>query len=184
MQRAIACVALCLLAGCGTAAQRQAQAIASNNQDAGQQVKSCVLAVYDSADYDPIRPHAPANVDEATLEQLSDASFATDEEVKAILLIHPKFQLCRTNYLNQIAETTPTVVPIMAATFTRQENALVSLIQRKITWGGYLTQVRGVLAEARIQLAEEGRRIAIGLEQTAPAIATGLEQTAPAMATP
>lgn len=166
VNRAIAWLAICLLAGCATAAQRQGQAIATNSQDAGQKLQSCMLAVSNSADFDPIRPHGLANVNEATLEQLSDASFATDDEIKAILVTHPKFQLCRTNFLNQIAQTTPTVVPIMAATWMRQEDALVGVIQKKISWGGYLTQVRGVFAEGRAQVAEETRRVAAGLEQS------------------
>lgn len=155
-----------VLAGCTTAAQRQAQAIASNNQEAAAILQSCTRAVYDSAGFEPLRAHVPLNPDQLTLEQLADTNLATDGEIKAILLLHPAFQACSTDYLNQIALTTPTLVPIFATMLTRRDEALVGAIQKTVSWGEYLTQVRELLAEARTQGAEEGRRIAAGLEQS------------------
>ena len=61
-----------LLAGCATAAQRQYQAIASNNRSAAQGLHACAVAVYESPESAPLRRHVPLKANDATLEQLSD----------------------------------------------------------------------------------------------------------------
>lgn len=48
-----------LLAGCATAAQRQYQAMASNNRSAMQDLQACTIAVYDSPEYAPFEDTSP-----------------------------------------------------------------------------------------------------------------------------
>src|SRR5215472_10088091 len=84
-----------LIAGCATAAQRQYQTMVSNDRSAVQDLQACTTAVYDSPEYAPLRKHFPYKVSDVTLEQLSDNSPATDDEIKLILEVHPKFQSCR-----------------------------------------------------------------------------------------
>jgi hypothetical protein len=60
-----------ILAGCATAAQRQYQAMATNNRSAVQEFQACAETVYNSPDA-PLWRHVPFTVTDATLEQLSD----------------------------------------------------------------------------------------------------------------
>src|SRR6516165_11553130 len=85
------------LAGCATAAQRQYQAMASNNQSAVQDLRICSETVYNSPEFAPLRRHLPFKVTDATLEQLSDNSLASDDEIKVILALHPQLQPIPTN---------------------------------------------------------------------------------------
>src|SRR5215469_12381362 len=78
-----------LLAGCATAAQRQYQAIVTGNKALGVEAKACTLAVCNAPEAAPLRPHIPYDPREATLAQLSDASFATGPEIAAIELLYP-----------------------------------------------------------------------------------------------
>jgi hypothetical protein len=66
-----------LLNGCATSAQRQFQAMVSNDRTAIQDLQVCAMAIYESPEYAPLRRHVPYKVSEATLEQLSDNSLAT-----------------------------------------------------------------------------------------------------------
>jgi hypothetical protein len=116
-----------LLLGCATAAQRQYQAMTVNNQGAVQKLTACSMETYNSPEFAPLRAHIPLSVANATLEQLSDRSFATDAEIRIILAAHPRFQECRKAALSQIAQTTPTIVPIMLDLINKSEESLVDL---------------------------------------------------------
>jgi CRISPR/Cas system CMR-associated protein Cmr5 small subunit len=155
-----------LLSGCTTAAQRQYQSIAADNQSAKQNLQACTLAIYNSASYDLLRKHVPYDVNQLTLQQLSDNSFATPEEIDAILMIHPPLQSCRQEFLSQISQTTPSLVPTVAIMLAKAEDSLVDLIQKKQSWGQHVSRVRNALVEGSAQMQAEGQRIIAGLSQS------------------
>jgi CRISPR/Cas system CMR-associated protein Cmr5 small subunit len=155
-----------LLSGCTTAAQRQYQSIAADNQSAKQNLQACTLAIYISASYDLLRKHVPYDVNQLTLQQLSDNSFATPEEIDAILMIHPPLQSCRQEFLSQISQTTPSLVPTVAIMLAKAEDSLVDLIQKKQSWGQHVSRVRNALVEGSAQMQAEGQRIIAGLSQS------------------
>lgn len=150
---------------CSTGAQRHAQAITDNNSASGQQLLSCLKAIYDSPVSEPIRRHMPMDVRTATLEQMTDSSFATDVEIAAILDIHPQAQTCKQTFLDRITQTTPSLVPILASIMTMSESSLIDLIQRKKNWGDHVRQVKDWLPHAQAQLVAEQQRIQAGLNQ-------------------
>lgn len=150
---------------CSTGAQRHAQVITDNINASGQQLRSCVQAIYDSAANEPIRRHMPVDVRHATLEQMTDSSYVTDVEITAILDTHPQYQTCKQAFLDRIALTTPTLVPIFASTMTKSESSLIEVIQRKKTWGDHVRQIKDWLPQAQAQLVAEGQRIDAGLNQ-------------------
>lgn len=158
-------VAFALL-GCATAAQRQAVAIRSNTQSAGQQLQACSSAVYNSVAFDPLRAKLPFAADQATLAQMTDASFASDQEIAILLSVHGQLQACRAAFLDQISQTTPSVVPIFAASATESEGSLIDLIQKKQSWGDHVRRVKKVVADSAVQLAAEGRNIDRDLERS------------------
>jgi hypothetical protein len=155
-----------LLAGCTTAAQRQYQAIKSNNQSALQDLQTCAMAVYNSPEFAPLRRHVHFKPTDATLEQLTDANVATDEEIRVILEEHPKLQSCRQRTLDQISQTTPTAVPIFLAITTKSEDSLIDLIQKKQSWGAHVRRVRDVTIAGDAELQAEGQRVVAGLQQS------------------
>jgi hypothetical protein len=154
-----------LLSGCATAAQRQYQAIAANNGAAVAQLASCTSAVYNSPENAPIRRHFPARISELSLEQLADASTASDEEIRIILAVHPQLQECRRSALDRLVKSSPSFVPILIVEFNKNEDDLLSLIQRKIAWVEYTKRVRDRAAETRVALQAESQRIVAGLNQ-------------------
>jgi hypothetical protein len=158
--------AAAFLSACGTAAQRQAQAITANNQEATQNLLACGTALYNSPSYEPLRRHVPLDIRLMSLPQITDQSLATDAEVAAILAWHSQIQPCRKAFLDEAGRLTPTVVPIFAAQFTESDNSLVDLIQKKEGWGAHEKRVRAAYEEAFLQNAAEMQRINAGLAQS------------------
>jgi hypothetical protein len=140
---------LLLLVGCATQAQRQFQAIKASNQDNLEQAKACAANVYNSPENTPIRGHLPLNPSDVTLQQMSDETFATPTEIQAIFATHPQFQACRKALLNGFAQSEPSLVPILIASYNKTEDDLLVLIQQKMTWGGIVNLI-GWVKEMRI----------------------------------
>lgn len=155
----------CVLSACATAAQQKAAAIIQNTKLAATSLKECTAAVYHDPQYAPLLIHAPENVRNATLQQLADKHFASDDEVSLLFAIHPRLKECRDNGVDQLARTTPTLVPILTESMMQQENTLVALIRKEITWGDYLRKNRDLASETTVKTTDEIKRIAAGLDR-------------------
>jgi hypothetical protein len=155
-----------LLAGCATAAQRQYQAMATGNRAAGQEMYACAMAVYDSAEFAPLREHIAIPPDRPSLEQLSDPSPATDGQIRLLLAAHPKVQACRQQLLDRLTASTPSFAAILATLYAKADDSLIQLISKKESWGEHTTQVRDLAVEARNELTAEAERITAALQQS------------------
>lgn len=151
--------------GCATSAQRQALAIRGNTTSAVQNYKACVLALYNLPEMAALRHDLPFNVNNATLEQLSNPDYASDTEIKVIFALYPKLQNCRKRFVAQIALTTPTIASIFLEEYTKSDEDLISLTQKRLTWGDFLRRGKEREAEASVMISTEARRIQGGLEQ-------------------
>jgi len=154
-----------LLFGCATAAQRQLQSMAAGTRVAAQSVEGCVAAIYNEPELEPLRRDLPLNVKNASLEQLSNLNTVSEVEIRLILANHPKLQACRQQFVDQLSQTMPTVVPIIVKTSTTEDNYLIELLQKKLRWGEFLQRVRTALNERDGEIAAEGKRIMAGLQQ-------------------
>jgi hypothetical protein len=108
------------LGGCATQAQRQYQAIVTNDKAASEKVAACAAAVYNSPDAAVLRSHMPLKATDATLQQMSDTSVVGDQEINAIFVTHPRVQECRKAYLADISQSTPSLVPIYVTFYNRR----------------------------------------------------------------
>jgi hypothetical protein len=161
----IAFSAALLLSACATQAQRQFQEMRTTNQEIAAQLKACSAAVYNSAEFVPLRPHIPLSISDTTLEQLSDTTLASPDEIRAIFAVHPRLQECRKTALAALLQIEPSVVLILTTSFNKGEDTLLTLIQRKVTWGEYVRQVRDRTAETQAEVQAEGSRIVGELRQ-------------------
>ena len=83
------------LAGCATAAQRQAATVATQAREAREVNKRCVADVGDEPQFASIAGHLPLDGSPATLAQKADPSLATPQEAKVILSWRSDFANCR-----------------------------------------------------------------------------------------
>jgi len=153
------------MSGCATQAQRQFQAIKANNQVAGAQYLSCVSAVYDAPDATPVQSKTPLKADDITLPQLADPSTATASETQAIFGLHPKLKECQRAVLAELGKSTPSFVPILVKEYGRFDDALLLLIQRKISWGDFNKRRRDNASVAQAAIQEAGRQLTSELRE-------------------
>ena len=174
----LAVVVLFLLTGC--LAQRQREAVQAGT--------SCLLAAYSSPNAAPLRVHEPFNVNEATLAQLADNSFATEAEIASVSAVHPRLRGCQNEFLGQLEKLAPAFAPIFAESDRDADDDTVALIQRKMTWGDYTKRRRdraiagqeAIIAEERKLAAEDQARAAAMIQGLAAAYAiTQAAQPAP-----
>jgi hypothetical protein len=168
--RTFAIALLGLTSGCypqpsPTRAQMEAQAITANNQSAQQQSIACSYAVYDSPEYSVVRPHRPFNLSDATIQQMTDTSYVTDSETQALTTTYPKYKNCHNAFLNELSQATPSVVPIITNYYTKSDDTLLALIQKKITWGVYIQTLKDMAPQYQADINAEYQRINQGLYQ-------------------
>jgi len=137
----------------------------TSNRGSVEQLKACVAEVHNSPEFSPIAAHIPANPTDLTLQQLSDTSLATPEEVQAIFAVHPQLQACRKAFVSGLAQSEPSLVPILLASFNSNEDDLIALTEQKMTWGDYARRSRDRWAETVAALQAEDRRVVSGLKQ-------------------
>lgn len=174
--------AVLLLCACATQAQREAQAIRTNAHEIVQNLKTCADTAYNSPEFAPLRAHIPLTLADVTLQQLSDPSFASSEEIRAILINYPELQQCRKNFLTGLSATEPSTVPIFAATFNRNDDDLLRLMQHKMTWGKYVRLVRDRAVETQAAVEEQEAQIFGQLRQEHQAELAQRQRAAEALA--
>lgn len=162
---AVALMAVCLLCGCATQAQRKLQAMRENNKVAISRYQDCAATVYNASENAALRARRPYRVSELTLIQLSDPSLITSEEQNVLTLAHQKTQQCRSIFLREISHSEPAIVPIFTASFNKSDDALLALLQRRVTWGDYLRSERDRATILQADLQTEDRRVVSGLKQ-------------------
>ena len=168
--------------GCATQAQRQFQAIKSDNAKALADLTACATTVYNSPDNAPIRAHLPLNVADVSLQQLSDASLATPAEIQAIFAVHPQVRECRKALLTSLSESEPAVVPPLITSYNKADDDIVALTQRKLSWGEYVHRWRDRVAETREAIEAADHQVVAELKEEHQAEIAQRQRAAEALA--
>ena len=130
----------------------------------------CLQAVYDSPEGAPLRAHQPFNVRDASLAQLANPAFATPAEVAAITAIHPRYQACQKELLDRMSSLAPSEAPIFAKHFRNTDDDLLSVVQRRMTWGDFTRRPRDRSAASQVLVVAEERRLAAEDQARATAV--------------
>jgi hypothetical protein len=146
----ISIFAIALLSGCAVAPPGP-----SGFQLAKQQLDVCVSRVRASPEFQPVIRAGHFVSTKPTLDQITDTRFATNEEIEAIHLTHPRMEDCRAAFVNDVSRNAPTIAPIFTTEFAKNEDSLVDLLQKRQSWGEYFRRSREVAAEAQAQLGAE-----------------------------
>jgi hypothetical protein len=137
----------------------------TNNKAASEKIAACNAAVYNSPEAAVLRSHMPFKPSDATLQQIGDPSLASDEEINALFITHLQVQDCCRTFLTEMSQSAPSLVPIFTAFYNRNEDDLLALIHKQLTWGEFNKKRRDEAAEAQAAVQAEGRRIVEGLKQ-------------------
>jgi hypothetical protein len=76
---------------------------------------------------------------------LTDASFATDEQVAALKATYPRSQACHIAGENQIKMIFPASAMVFLDTDHQIDDAYTDVENKKLSWGGFLLKRKSVL---------------------------------------
>lgn len=124
-----------LLIGCQTSAQRQTLLIQEGFRNAGRNMEDCMKDIELNVKYQILFKYIPKGNNDATLEQLTSTKVPSDEEAKLIIDCHKEILTCRKNYIENLSNITPGLVPLYINTYNSVDFILADLVQKKITWG-------------------------------------------------
>ena len=142
--------ALLLLAGCATTAQRQVQVTAQTIQQATAAMKACVQAVQNKPEYASLLPHTPDfATGQFTMAQLTDENQPTSDDARLLAAKHDELIPCRNQFITAISKVRPDAVPIMTAWWISNDQVLVRLIERKMTWAEAFREQQAVAVQAK-----------------------------------
>lgn len=187
MRGVIALVVTAMLAATASAALAASPAAQgpdslTRSRAATQELGACVSAVYNSPGYAPIRAHIPLNVFSATIPQLTDARFPSNEDVRILRAEFPKLEKCKEVFLRQLDRVAPGLVPVDAATLIKSHDALMQLVNRNLSWGDYIRQKRRRGVKLRDRLVALNRKIGAGPDRGSAAWRAQRQAAASALA--
>jgi hypothetical protein len=138
-----------LLAGCAAQQTREATAHAT----------SCLSAAYASPEAAPFRAREPFNASDATLQQLSDSSLATPEEIRSIEATFPRLKSCENRLIAELRGLAPTIAPLFAENARLAEDDMLALVERRMSWGEFTRRRRDRAIAFQALLAREQERL-------------------------
>ena len=130
----IALIAL-IVAGCSTAAHRQAQLPGWATQEAWAEFKACVKSVMDQSEYAALLVHTlDLDTMQPTTTQLTDETIPSEQDARVFAARFDETNRCREELLTDIAVPRPDLTPILADEFTQAGAIAVLVVERRVTW--------------------------------------------------
>ena len=130
----IALIAL-IVAGCSTAAHRQAQLPGWATQEAWAEFKACVKSVMDQSEYAALFVHTlDLDTMQPTTTQLTDETIPSEQDARVFAARFDETNRCREELLTDIAIPRPDLTPILADEFTQAGAIAVLVVERRVTW--------------------------------------------------
>jgi hypothetical protein len=121
---------------------------------------TCVQAVYALPEAAPYRAHVSENLINASLAQLSDASYPTPLEIVSIEAVHRNRHACLNDFIAKLDQLAPTISPIYRRVESEADDDLVSLIQHRLTLGEAIQRGRDRGLAGQEAILQEEKRIA------------------------
>ncbi len=148
-----------LMAGCATHPDTRTDAILGTMQQAQESLNTCIVDTYNDPQFEPLGTHMPMNMRGVTMDQLTDERFATDAEIQMLKLYEESAEPCRKAYVDELRPVVPTVAALTAAAYLKNEEILTDLMQKRVSWGGYISGVVGSYRELNLKVDAEIKRI-------------------------
>jgi hypothetical protein len=154
-------VAMALLGACADSESRsqmkaqkmQAQENLRRFREAAQQAVHCRAAAAGNSRYQVLNEHLPlADLDDATLFQMTDKEFATDSEIAALDVWTRDTNRCLAPLLREADATIPSFGPIVEASWNDDTAVFVKLAHREMTWGEAVIRLKSNTTKMRADL--------------------------------
>jgi hypothetical protein len=141
--------------GC-TSADVEARALTATFQSATRQGLECRYSVASKPEYRIIAVYMPlADINQATLAQMIDTSYPDGRENSALAAWQKDMRACGNRLVDAVESTAPVYVPIVIAAWNRDDEVLVLLARRKITWGDAVMRLKANRVELMTKLTDQ-----------------------------
>ena len=153
-----------LVSGCQTGAQKQYATITADLATTKNNFEACVRSISDRDQYAPVFTHLP-KVGRPSLEQLADQSKISDADKVTFLGMQNELQTCRQMRLEGFGKVYPEAGSVLATTYAEGDNLRVSLIQKRISWGDYVSKINELNIRSQGDLRGAGQHMISELNQ-------------------
>ena len=136
--------------GCATAAQNQAANISQNQKLVLERSDACYQGIQNKADYKEVVGRLGSS-----LAQISDAGFASDQEISSIVKFHNEIAICRQQLITDQMSVNPGAIPILTNSWQEFDSALADLITHKITFGEANKRATAIFANQKTKLVAQ-----------------------------
>lgn len=159
-------VALLLVGGCATQAQREYSRMGTASNQAKAAIEACVIQAKMLPSYSVVGTKLHfGDESEPSLDQRMDSSKATPEEVQALLAFHREgIEPCRRVMIDEASKVHPVVPGILAEGFANGDANYIRLVKREETWGDYITATDQNVRAVRAKLAQAEQAVVGKLE--------------------
>jgi hypothetical protein len=160
-------VSLCLMGAACTSSDIESRELVETAESSSIRAGSeCRSSVSSTPEYRSLAQHMPlVDVNEATLTQMTDTSLATRNDYYVISDWQSDIRACRARLLEVIERADPLYVPIVLTGWNNDDEVLVLLAQRKLTWGDAVMRLRVNRAETLTKVADQLSRSMAQLNQ-------------------
>ena len=124
-----------VLPGCG--AGQRAAALDGEVRQAGQEMRTCLDAVWSDPTYAPLIRHLAKYPKDTTPAQLADDSVLQADEGPAFAQMYSATTRCNQAQAEHAARTMPTTVLYLVERQNMVDDAAVDLFQQRIAWGEF-----------------------------------------------
>jgi hypothetical protein len=143
-----------ILAGCSTAAHRQAQQPAGATQQAWAQFKACAQRVIDKPEYAALQAHTvDLNSMQPTTAQLTDETIPSEQAARLFAARFDDVNPCREDFLRAVSVPRPDLAPVLADQYTQSGAIAVLVVEQKITWAEAARRSQVLWSDTRQKIA-------------------------------
>jgi hypothetical protein len=147
-------VVLCLMGAACASSDTESKELLDTAQTSIRAGSECRSSVSSMPEYRSLAKHMPlVDVNEATLTQMTDTSFATRNDYYVIADWQRDIRACRARPLEVIEREDPLYVPIVLTGWNNDD--VVLLAQRKLTWSDAVMRLRANRAEMLAKVADQ-----------------------------
>ncbi len=154
-------VGICIfLAGCSTQADIQSNQLVSDAISIQREAASCNRSIAGKARYRSISTLLPlASPYQATVSQMTNTNKADGTEVSALLAWTQDMQTCRQQVIGYVRQSAPIFLAPVFSAWAEEDEVLVSVIHRKISWGDAASRLRTIRVKLFSNLTDRAMQL-------------------------
>ena len=126
------------VAGCSTAAQREATRIQSVEAEYKASGDACIQSISNNPDYASIKLKTPTDTPpQFLLQMLNDKTSPTKKEIALLYRVYSDIQECRKIYLDGAAKMHPLILTGLVEAYSANDKLWAQMTAGQLTWGQF-----------------------------------------------